>query len=133
MASVFTKILNNELPSYKVYEDEHTFAILALDQIQLGHTLVISKKEENHFFDLDDVSYNAIMATTKKLAKAIKKATGRDRVCTFFQGFEVQHVHHHLVPANSAKEFNIALQTRRSPEEMKSIQEKIMNALKEIN
>jgi histidine triad (HIT) family protein len=132
MASVFTKILNNELPSYKLYEDEYTMAILALNQIQLGHTLVISKKEENHFFDLEDKEYIALMMTTKKLAKAIKKATGCNRVCTFFQGFEVQHVHHHLVPTQSAKDFNLSMQIPRSPEDMKFIQDKIIAALGEI-
>ena len=129
MTSVFTKIISNELPSYKLYEDEHTIAILALNQIQLGHTLVISKKEENHFFDLEDHEYMALMATTKKLAIAIKKATGCNRVCTFFQGFEVQHVHHHLVPANSASDFNLSMQTQRSAEDMKFIQTKIIAAL----
>lgn len=129
MASVFTKIINNELPSYKLYEDEYTLAILTLNQIQLGHTLVISKREENHFFDLNDVEYAALMATTKKLAKAIKKATNCNRVCTFFQGFEVQHVHHHLVPTMTAKDFNLALQTPRSEEDMKMIQGKIIACL----
>lgn len=129
MASVFTEIINNKLPSYKLYEDEHTLAILALNQIQLGHTLVISKKEENHFFDLEDGQYVALMMTTKKLAKAIQKATNCNRVCTFFQGFEVQHVHHHLVPTMTAKDFNLGLQTPRSVEDMKLIQSKIINAL----
>lgn len=129
MASVFTKILNNELPSYKLYEDEYTMAILALNQIQLGHTLVISKREENHFFDLTEVESNALMNTSKKLAKAIKAATGCNRVCTFFQGFEVQHVHHHLIPTMTAKDFNLAVQTPRSDEDMKFIQNKIKSYL----
>lgn len=129
MASVFTKILNNELPSYKLYEDEYTMAILALNQIQLGHTLVISKREENHFFDLTEVESNALMNTSKKLAKAIKSATGCNRVCTFFQGFEVQHVHHHLIPTMTAKDFNLAVQTPRSDEDMKFIQNKIKSYL----
>lgn len=132
MASVFTKILSGELPSYKVYEDEYTFAILALNQIQLGHTLVISKREENHFFDLKDQEYTALMNTTKKIAKAIKKATGCNRVCTFFQGFEVQHVHHHLVPTMSAADFNLSKQTPRPEDEMRMIQKKIMDSLKEL-
>lgn len=130
MASVFTKIISNELPSYKLYEDEHTIAILELNQIQLGHTLVISKREENHFFDLDDVEYSALMATTKKLAKALKKATGCNRVCTFFQGFEVQHVHHHLIPTQSAADFNLSMKSQRPVEDMKFIQNKIIAALK---
>ncbi len=129
MESVFTKILNNELPSFKVFEDEHTFAILALNQIQLGHTLVISKRQEDHFFELNDEEYIALMRTTKKLAIAIKKATGCHRVCTFFQGFEVQHAHHHLVPTQSAKDFNLSMQTQRSTEDMKFIQAKIISAL----
>ena len=129
MSSVFTKILNNELPAYKLYEDEKTFAILALGQIQLGHTLVISKKEVNHFFELDDEDYLAFMATTKKLAIAITIATGCNRVCTFMQGYEVQHVHHHLIPTMSAKDFNLSMQSTRSAEDMKFIQERIIAAL----
>ncbi len=129
MASVFTKILNSELPSYKLFEDEYTMAILALNQIQLGHTLVISKREENHFFDLSEAESNALMNTSKRLAKAIKAATSCNRVCTFFQGFEVQHVHHHLIPTMTAKDFNLAVQTPRSDEEMKSIQNKIKSFL----
>jgi histidine triad (HIT) family protein len=130
MSSVFTKILNNEMPSYKIYEDDKTFAILAMNQIQLGHTLVISKKEENHFFDLDEDDYVALMLATQKIAKAIKKATHCERVCTFFQGFEVQHVHHHLIPTNSSSDFNLAKQTPRSREDMITIQQKIISCLK---
>ncbi len=132
MSSIFTKIINNELPAYKLYEDEHTIAILALNQIQLGHTLVISKREENHFFDLEDLEYQALMATTKKMAQALKKATNCNRVCTFFQGFEVQHAHHHLVPTQSAADFNLSMQTQRSTEDMKFIQNKIVEALKNV-
>lgn len=118
MASVFTKIISGELPSYKVYEDESTIAILALHQIQMGHTLVIPKKETNAFYDMTDEEYAHLMLVSKKVALAIKKVTGAARVCSMFQGFEVPHVHHHLVPANSASEFSLALQKERPAEEM---------------
>lgn len=133
MASVFTKIISGELPSYKVYEDERTIAILALGQIQLGHSLIIPKKETNHFYDMDDEDYKAVMDTTKKVALAIRKATGCLRVCTFFQGFEVAHAHHHLIPTNSAADFNLKMQLERSKEDMLMIQKKIIEALEAMN
>ena len=129
MSSIFTQILNGELPSYKVYEDEFVFAILALDQIQLGHTLVILKREVDHFFDLSREETQALALASQKVAKAIYKATQCQRVCAFFQGYEVPHVHHHLVPTFSAKDFDLSHQKRRSSEEMQGVCEKIKSAL----
>lgn len=121
MASVFTKIIEGELPSYKIYEDDKTIAILALHQIQLGHSLVIPKKETNAFYEMTEDDYVHLMLVSKKVAAAIKKVTGAARVCSMFQGFEVPHVHHHLVPANSASEFSLALQKERPAEEMQKM------------
>lgn len=118
MASIFTKIIQGELPSYKIYEDEKTIAILALHQVQLGHALVIPKKEVSAFYEMEEQDLAHLMMVSKKVAEAIKKVTGASRVCGLFQGFEVPHVHHHLVPANSAKEFDLALQKERPKEEM---------------
>lgn len=129
MSSVFTQILNEEFPSYKVYEDEVVFAILALDQIQLGHTLVILKREVDHFFDMSHKETQAVALASQKIAKAIYEATKCQRVCTFFQGYEVPHVHYHLVPTRSAQDFNFSHQRRRTPEEMKEVCERIKNRL----
>lgn len=129
MASVFTKIIQGELPSYKVYEDEKIIAILALHQVQLGHCLVIPKKETNAFYEMDQDEYTELMSVSQKIALAIKKVTGAKRVCSMFQGFEVPHVHHHLVPANSAAEFDLSLQKERPKEEMDEMCKKLRQQL----
>ncbi|MCO5114215.1 MAG: HIT family protein [Bdellovibrionaceae bacterium] len=129
MASIFTKIIEGELPSYKIYEDDKTIAILALHQVQLGHSLVIPKKEVNAFYEMSDADYTDLMLTSQKVARAIKKVTGAARVCSMFQGFEVPHVHHHLIPANSPTEFNLALQKERPAEEMRKVCEALRKEL----
>lgn len=125
MASVFTKIINKELPSYTVYEDEKVIAFLALGQINLGHCLVVPKEEVDHFFDIEDESYKQVFMVAKKISKAIKKATECRRVGVAIQGFEVAHAHVHLIPLNSADEFSFSNQKERSSEDMKMILEKI--------
>lgn len=131
MASVFTKIIEGELPSYKIYEDDKTIAILALHQIQMGHSLVIPKKEVNAFYEMTDEDYTDLMLVSQKVARAIKKVTGAARVCSMFQGFEVPHVHHHLVPANSPAEFSLALQKERPAEEMQKMCEALRKELEQ--
>lgn len=129
MSSVFTKIINGELPSYKIYEDEKVISFLALGQINLGHALVVPKKEVNHFFDVEDETYAHMFMVSKKIAKAIKTVTDCKRVGVAIQGFEVPHTHIHLIPVNTPAEFNFANQKERTESEMKSIQEKIIKAL----
>lgn len=129
MASVFAKIINNELPAYRVYEDRLVIAILALDQIQLGHVLVIPKIEANHWFDVDQDSYMAVATVAKKLGPAIIKASGCQRVLTAAIGFEVPHYHLHLIPAWNMDDLNFSKARRRTPEEMESILNKIKSYL----
>lgn len=130
MASIFTKIISGELPSYKIYEDDLTIAFLALDQINLGHTLVVPKEEVNHWFDVPEKAYSRVGSNAQKIGKAIKEATGCARVLTAAIGFEVQHYHLHLIPATSMADLNFAKATRRSDAEMKDIQKKIIELLK---
>lgn len=130
MASIFTKIISGELPSYKIYEDDLTIAFLALDQINLGHTLVVPKEEVNHWFDVPEKAYARVGANAQKIGKAIKAATGCSRVLTAAIGFEVPHYHLHLIPATSMADLNFAKATRRSEAEMKDIQKKITELLK---
>jgi histidine triad (HIT) family protein len=129
MASIFTKIINGELPCYKIHEDEKTFSFLALDQIHLGHTLVIPKQEVNHWFDVPPDIYTQVGLNAQKIAKAIQKATGCPRVGTMVAGFEVPHYHLHMIPAWSIPDLDFKRATRRTPEEMKAIQEKIIQHL----
>jgi histidine triad (HIT) family protein len=75
VASIFLKIINGELPSYKIYETEKVYAFLALDQINLGHTLVIPKNEVNHFFEMDDNEYSEVFRVSKFLSEVIKEVS----------------------------------------------------------
>ncbi len=130
MASVFTKIINGELPSYKIYEDDLTYSFLALDQVNLGHVLVIPKQEVNHWFDTPADSYSRVSLNSQRIAKAIKQATDCPRVGIMVAGFEVPHYHVHLIPAWSIPDLDFKKARRFSDLEMKTIQEKIVSFLK---
>ncbi len=130
MASVFTKIINGELTSYKVHEDELTISILTLDQVNPGHVLVIPKQEVNHWFDVPAEIYTRVALNSQKIAKAIKAVTGCPRVGTIVAGFEVPHYHLHLIPAWSIPDLDFKRAKRLSEVEMKSLQQKILQALK---
>lgn len=102
MATIFTKIAKGEIPSYKIAEDENYYAFLDISPLKEGHTLVIPKNTENDYiFDLDDETYNGLMAFAKRVAKAIKKAIPCKRVGVAVLGMEVPHTHIHLVPLES--------------------------------
>ncbi|MGC4022465.1 MAG: HIT family protein [Cyclobacteriaceae bacterium] len=108
MASIFTKIINREIPSYIVAEDNRFLAFLDINPLSLGHTLVVPKKEVDYFFDVDADTLAAMMVFSKKLAEAIKKATNCKRVGVAVIGFEVPHAHLHLVPMNGMGDINFA-------------------------
>ncbi|AZZ35769.1 HIT family protein [Bdellovibrio sp. qaytius] len=129
MPTVFTKILNGELPSYKIHEDELTFSFLALDQVNPGHVLVIPKQEVNHWFDVPPEIYTRVGLNAQKIAKAIKLATGCPRIGVMVAGFEVPHYHMHLIPASSIPELDFKRAQKLSPEAMQEIQKKIIEAL----
>lgn len=103
--SIFTKIINGDIPSYKLYEDEHTFVFLDIFPTQPGHTLVVPKAQVDHLQDLDEADYQALMATVRKLMRHLKAKLGTKRVCLKVEGFDVPHAHVHLIPCNSGKEF----------------------------
>ena len=132
MASVFTKIIQGEIPSLKIHEDELTISILTIEPIHLGHTLVIPKQEVNHWFDVPEAAYLQVQKNAQKIGKAIQAATGCKRVLTAAIGFEVPHYHLHLIPAWSMADLNFANAKKRSESEMKDIQAKIVAALKTI-
>jgi histidine triad (HIT) family protein len=130
MASVFTKIISGELPSFKIHEDELTISILALDQVSPGHTLVIPKQEVNHWFDVPAEIYTRAGLNAQKIAKAIQATTNCPRVGTIVAGFEVPHYHLHLIPAWSIPDLDFKRAKRLSEQEMKSLQQKIVQHLK---
>ncbi len=125
MASIFTKIINNELPSYKIHEDELTISILALDQVSPGHVIVIPKQEVNHWFDVPADIYTQVGLNAQKIAKAIQKFSGCPRVGTIVAGFEVPHYHLHLIPAWSIPDIDFKRAKKLPAEEMQKIADTI--------
>ncbi|MFC1729677.1 HIT family protein [candidate division KSB1 bacterium] len=101
MASIFTKIINKEIPSYKIAEDENYYAFLDINPLAKGHTLVIPKKEIDYIFDIEDEILAGIMIFAKKVAKGIEKVIPCQRIGIAVIGLEVPHAHIHLVPLNS--------------------------------
>lgn len=129
MASIFTRIIQGELPCYKIHEDDLTFSFLALDQVNPGHTLVIPKQEVNHWFEVPREAFLRVHENSQKIAQAIQKATNCPRVGQMVAGFEVPHFHLHLIPAWSIPDLDFKRAQRLKPEEMKKIQESILKAL----
>jgi histidine triad (HIT) family protein len=128
--SVFSKIMRGELPSYKVHEDEWTYSLLTREPIQLGHTLVVPKFEINHFAQMPEPIYSAVFKYSKVLSQAIQKATNCGRVGMVIAGWEVPHVHVHLIPTQDLSDFNFHKAKLRTPEENARVQAAIINALK---
>ena len=106
MASIFTKIIKGEIPSYKVYEDENYYAFLDINPNAVGHTLCIPKKEIDQIFDMDDKTLSELIIFSKKIANAIKKAVVCERVGMSVIGLEVPHVHVHLIPINNMNDMS---------------------------
>ena len=104
MASIFTKIINGEIPCYKIAETEDFFAFLDINPNAKGHTLCIPKKEVDKIFDLDEATYTGLMQFSRKVAVAIEKAIPCKRVGVSVIGLEVPHVHVHLIPLNSMED-----------------------------
>ena len=130
MASIFTKIINGEIPSYKIAEDEHYYAFLDINPLTEGHTLVIPKKETDYIFDLDDKTIGGLMIFSKKIAKAIDKAVNCIRVGVIVIGTEVPHAHIHLIPFNDEAELNFKREKLKfSEREFIKIAEKIKSKL----
>jgi len=102
-ASIFTKIINREIPGHFIYEDEHSVAILDKFPSIKGQTLVIPKKEVDYAFDLDDDTYVHLFKTAKKIAKALDTALAAERTCLVVEGFEVPHVHIKIYPMQDTK------------------------------
>lgn len=131
--TLFTRIINGEIPSYKVAEDEKYYAFLDINPLQKGHTLVIPKlpePEADYIFDLDDATLAGLMVFAKKVAQGLKEATGCKRVGVAVLGMEVNHVHVHLVPMNSERDILFTNPKLQLPaEEMALIANSIAEAI----
>lgn len=130
MASVFTKIINGEIPCYKIAETDDFFAFLDINPNAKGHTLCIPKKEVNKIMDLDEATYLGLMAFSRKVGRALEKAVACRRVGMTVIGLEVPHVHVHLIPLNEMKDATFQHKIALSDDEFKSLVEKIQNELK---
>ena len=104
--SIFSKIVRGEIPSDKIYEDEHTYAFLDIYPINTGHVLVIPKKQVEFLWDLDDEDYQAVMSSAKKIARHLRETLNVSYVGVKVIGTDVPHAHVHLIPFNHSDEFN---------------------------
>ncbi|MDE6836403.1 MAG: HIT family protein [Muribaculaceae bacterium] len=124
--TIFSKIVAGEIPCYKIAEDENFFAFLDINPVNWGHTLVIPKREEDYIFDLSDDELGGMMAFTKKVASAIKKAIPCRKVGMAVLGLEVPHAHIHLIPLQNEGDMDFRHKVENpTPEKMKEIAEKI--------
>lgn len=129
MSSIFTKIINGEVPSFKIYEDEYTFAFLDIYPVQPGHTLIVPKIEVDYFIDVPEPYYSAVFLTAKKIVPAIQQATWCQRVCTNIIGYEVPHFHYHLIPTNSIADLQNKNTQEPDKAALQAMQEKICSFL----
>ena len=128
--TIFTKIINREIPAHIVAEDERFIAFLDIMPLVVGHTLIVPKKEIDHFFDLEDDDLAAINLFAKKVAAAIQRSFPCNRVGVSVIGLEVPHAHMHLVPLNFSDDLNFARpKLKLSQTELAAIAEKIRAAL----
>lgn len=129
MASVFTKIVNGEIPCYKIAEDENFLAFLDVNPNAKGHTLCIPKNEIDKIFDIEDDLYLGLMAFSKKIAIALEKSVPCKRVGMAVIGLEVPHAHVHLIPLNEMDEMRFQNKVKLLPEEFEALARAIVNNL----
>lgn len=126
MASIFTKIIRGEIPSYKIAEDEHFYAFLDINPLAEGHTLVVPKREVDYLFDLEDEELGAMMVFAKKVAAHIRAAVPCERIGVAVIGLDVPHAHIHLVPISQGGDLDFSRpKLKLSPEQFQAIQSKI--------
>jgi histidine triad (HIT) family protein len=126
MATIFTKIVQGEIPAYKVAEDENYLAFLDISPVAKGHTLVIPKKEVDYLFDLDDELYTGLQLFAKKVATGLKKVVPCKKVGVLVLGLEVPHAHIHLIPMQDETDvLNFSDKVNMEQEEMVELSKKI--------
>jgi len=131
MATIFTRIIKGEIPSYKLLEDDRFYAFLDINPLAKGHALVVPKKETDYIFDIEDKDLGDMMIFAKKLALAIEKVVSCKKVGVAVIGLEVLHAHIHLIPINDVSDINFARpKLKLGSEEFKELATKIQEALK---
>lgn len=129
MSSIFTKIVNGEIPCYKVAEDANFLAFLDVNPNAKGHTLCIPKQEINKIFDIEDELYLGLMAFSKKIAVALEKTVPCKRVGMAVIGLEVPHAHVHLIPLNEMDEMRFQNKVSLTKEEFEALAKAIQSNL----
>ncbi|MFO7851716.1 MAG: HIT family protein [Bacteroidota bacterium] len=131
MASIFTKIVRGEIPSYKITEDDNFFAFLDINPLKKGHTLVIPKKEVDYIFDMDRDLLAGMMVFSQKVALAIEKVIPCNRIGVVVLGLEVPHAHIHLIPIDSEADVRFSNpRVKLSEDEFRDIAERIRKEIK---
>lgn len=131
MASIFTKIIQGEIPCYKVAENDKFFAFLDINPLSIGHTLVIPKKEIDYIFDLDDELYTSLMQFSKIVGKHIESVIPCKRIGILVFGLEVPHAHVHLIPINKSSDMDISKKTLKlTKEKFEQVAQKINDSYK---
>jgi histidine triad (HIT) family protein len=134
MATIFTKIVNGEIPSYKIAEDDNYYAFLDINPLAKGHTLVIPKKEVDYIFDVEDDLLKGLFAFSKQVARAIEKVIPCKRIGLTIIGLEVPHAHVHLIPINSIYDMDFKQpKLKLEPDEFETIAESIKTAYAELD
>jgi nicotinamidase/pyrazinamidase len=121
MASIFTKIIDGEIPSYRVYEDDRVVAFLDINPVEPGHTLLVPRTEVPDLFDLDPPDYRALWRAARTVADAIEASTGCERVVVLVFGYDVPHAHVHLIPTTRRTGFPFPQPVPQTAEEMESM------------
>lgn len=129
MSSIFTKIINGEIPCYKIAEDENFLAFLDVNPNAKGHTLCIPKQEINKIFDIEDDLYLGLMAFSKKIAVALEKTVACKRIGMAVVGLEVPHAHVHLIPLNKMDEMRFQNKVSLTKEEFEDLAKAIKSNL----
>jgi histidine triad (HIT) family protein len=128
--TVFSKIIAGEIPCYEIAENENFFAFLDIFPLRKGHVLVVPKTETDKLFDLPDMYLHEMLVFAKPIARAIEKSFNCDRCGISVIGLEVPHAHMHLIPISNANDLNfVQKKLKLSPDELKKVQEKILQHL----